>query len=706
MAEETPYVLGTPLPVYEGGNSKQITFVVTQNCNLSCRYCYITHKNQTSRMSFDVARRAADYFLSQNYPQASVVWDFIGGEPLVEIDLVDEICDYIKIESYRRNHKWHDHYMFMFSTNGILYGDPKVQRFINKNRARLSIGITIDGTERKHDLNRVYPDGRGTYKDVVRNVKLWLEQYPNAHTKVTFASTDLPYLKESILHLWQLGLTQVPANVVFEDVWREGDDAVLEDQLRSLADHIIDNKLWKEYNCTFFSDNIGYPNTDESLKSNWCGAGLMVAVDHQGVLYPCIRFMPYSLNNRKGYVVGDIEHGVDPDKLRPFISLSLETQSNRECIECEVASGCAWCQGWNYDSADTPTLYQRATQICKMHKARVRANQYYWARLAAAEGVKRKVTGQRRRHLFILGAGDAVAHCAYRPAGGAQPMPADVLKAGLEFARLNFYRPVVLNSVSGGRLEVPGEYDPLHIVSSRAGDVGAQDIVVHDNETGPGGPSDTAILLLDRDNVGRLDEMARALLEKTRRVNVITRDVGGLSEADLVGYEEQLRLLAAHLLALYRGGQRKEVNILTDRLDLTRPEDCEAGVHSLTLAPNGRFYVCPAFYYHDPESAVGTPAEGVKDSLVMACRRQRAPLCADCGAYHCRRCLFDSQVHTLQLNVPSRLQCMASNTEMKVTAWLGKELAGLGVPQKSEITVGALDPLEERPTWKRVMAQY
>ena len=50
-------------------------------------------------------------------------------------------------------------------------------------------------------------------------------------------------------------------------------------------------------------------------------------------------------------------------------------------INCEVAGGCAWCQGENYDAADTNTFFQRATAICKMHKARVRANNYYWNKL-------------------------------------------------------------------------------------------------------------------------------------------------------------------------------------------------------------------------------------------------------------------------------------------------------------------------------------
>ena len=47
----------------------------------------------------------------------------------------------------------------------------------------------------------------------------------------------------------------------------------------------------------------------------------------------------------------------------------------------EVARGCAWCQGENYDAAETDTVFQRSTAICKMHKARVRANNYYWNKL-------------------------------------------------------------------------------------------------------------------------------------------------------------------------------------------------------------------------------------------------------------------------------------------------------------------------------------
>ncbi|MBD5239206.1 MAG: radical SAM peptide maturase, CXXX-repeat target family [Bacteroidales bacterium] len=372
--------------LWEGGVAKSITFIVTKDCQLACKYCYLVGKNDKERMSWEIAKSAIDYILSHenDFRQKSVIWDFIGGEPFLEIELIDKICDYIKTEMFRLNHHWFNSYRFSFSTNGINYDTPKVQNFISKNREHLSVGITIDGTPRKHDLNRIWkgrgPE-KGSYEDVVRNIPLWLSQFPGVGTKVTISSADLPYIRESVLHLYSLGIKEVNINVVFEDVWHEGDDVLFEQQLVELADEIIDNGYYKEYACSFFAEFIGKPMNPETDNQNWCGAGRMLAVDATGNFYPCTRFAGYSLRDKKPIIIGNVHDGIDKNLLRPFLALDRTTQSPQKCIDCEVASGCAWCQGENYDSADTDTIYQRSTAICKMHKARVRANNYYWNKL-------------------------------------------------------------------------------------------------------------------------------------------------------------------------------------------------------------------------------------------------------------------------------------------------------------------------------------
>ena len=326
--------------------AKNITFIVTKDCQLACKYCYLVGKNTHERMPWEVAKKAIDYILDHegDFREESVVWDFIGGEPFIEIDLID--------------------------------------RFIAKNLTHLSIGITIDGTEMKHDLNRVYKQtGRGSYRDVVRNIPLWLSQFPGAGTKVTISSADIPYIKESVLHLYSLGIHEVNINCVFEDVWAEGDDLKFEEQLTQLADAIIDGGYYRDYVCSFFSEMIGKPLDRVNDNNNWCGAGRMLAVDAAGLFYPCTRFAKYSLRDKPALIIGNVTDGIDSDRLRPFLTLDRCTQSPAECIDCEVASGCAWCQGENYDAASTPTIWQRSTAICRMHKARVRANNYYWNKL-------------------------------------------------------------------------------------------------------------------------------------------------------------------------------------------------------------------------------------------------------------------------------------------------------------------------------------
>lgn len=379
--------------LWQGGISKNITFIVTKDCQLACKYCYLIGKNEKEKMSWSIAKRAIDYILDNEYlfKEKSVIWDFIGGEPFLEIDLIDKICDYLKIEMFRKDHRWFDSYRFNFSTNGINYHTEKVQNFIKKNREHLSIGITIDGTKRKHDLNRVWKDKvpeKGSYEDVVKNIPLWLSQFPDAGTKVTISSEDIPYIKESVFHLYSLGIHEVNINVVFENVWKDEDDKLFEEQLIQLADDIIEKEYYKNYTCSFFSEIIGKPLDPILDNQNWCGAGKMLAVDGNGYFYPCTRFASYSLRQKKPIIIGNISDGIDQNKLRPFLTLDRTTQSPQKCLECEVASGCSWCQGENYDSANTDTIYQRSVAICKMHKARVRANNYYWNKLYKKESKK------------------------------------------------------------------------------------------------------------------------------------------------------------------------------------------------------------------------------------------------------------------------------------------------------------------------------
>jgi len=374
-AEERP-------KTWQEGRAKTVTFIVTEDCQLRCKYCYLAGKNQTRKMDFEVARATIDFLLRDRnaFGEKAVIWDFIGGEPFLEIDLIDRISDYAKLKMYETNHPWFENYRFSFSTNGLLYGKAKVQRYIAKNLRHLSIGISIDGTRQKHDKQRIFPNGRGSYDAVVKNIPLWLQQFPDAATKATISHDDIPYIEDSVLHLFSLGIRHVNMNVVNEDVWQEGDDEAFEQQLMALADRLIERGLTDGRYCSLFNKSVGRPLPKDDDR-NWCGAGKMLAVDGDGVFYPCVRFAPYSLTHQLGRAIGNCFDGIDKNKLRPFLAMTRRSQSPEECLDCEVAGGCSWCSGCNYDVSDDATIYRRATFLCKMHKARVRANRYYWDKL-------------------------------------------------------------------------------------------------------------------------------------------------------------------------------------------------------------------------------------------------------------------------------------------------------------------------------------
>jgi sulfatase maturation enzyme AslB (radical SAM superfamily) len=101
------YLMGSGLGQWKEGKAYEITFIVTEDCNLRCTYCYQAHKNNKHKMTFDIAKKAVDYVLGnpQIFNAEAVLWDFIGGEPLLEIELIDKIVDYIKINSYKSGHK-------------------------------------------------------------------------------------------------------------------------------------------------------------------------------------------------------------------------------------------------------------------------------------------------------------------------------------------------------------------------------------------------------------------------------------------------------------------------------------------------------------------------------------------------------------------------------------------------------------------------
>ncbi|MDO5376839.1 MAG: radical SAM peptide maturase, CXXX-repeat target family [Clostridia bacterium] len=684
--ETSGYKVGKTIPSWKEGNAQTITFVVTEDCNLRCKYCYITHKVSNKKMRLEDAKKFIDYVLTADIKRTeAVIIEFIGGEPLIEVELIDQISDYFKIKAFELGHDWFWNYRFSICTNGVNYSNADVQRYLKKNEGKMSVSMTIDGTREKHNLQRVFPDGTGSYDAIAKNIELWKTQFPGS-TKVTFASADLPLLKDSILDLWDKGVTDVAANVVFEDVWEEGDDRVFEKQLMDLADVILDRHLFDKYVCTLFDETLGGYLGEEQLRQTSCGAGKMMALGTDGKIYPCIRYIPYSLNHEEEWCIGNIDSGIDMERVRPFMTTMTKYQSDAECLSCEIANGCRFCQGFNYDESGTATNFYRAKYICNMHKARVRANDYYFAKLFNRYGIRRESDGSERKRLYFLLADDYVNYCSCsNPVHRHGKMTEEEILEGLQFAHENFFDAIFVHSRSEFAFADRPEYEGyliLHLVPAKFYKEASalhQYLLVFD-ETSYDLPVDgieNCILNVHANDIAHLSAYVSTLLKRVSRINLNVMDID--RTFDEKTYREQLAQIKDELVKMYmEQGIVKEVSIITDICHQEVHAGCQAGDRSFVYAPDHRFYTCSSMYSRDQGAALGNIQDGLSaPKNANLYKLDHMPLCQLCDAYHCSRCIQINRNATKEVNVPPSYQCRKSLIEREIARQYQADMDGM-----------------------------
>lgn len=206
----------------------------------------------------------------------------------------------------------------------------------------------------------------------------------------------------------------------------------------------------------------------------------------------------------------------------------------------------------------------------------------------------------------------------------------------------------------------------------------------------------TVALRISSEHLKELPEKIGSVLGKMARLNIVITDAERMGDEAMVLYAEVLNKLAALVKTEYEAGRAVQLNLLTDRMMLDTMNNCNAGWESLTVAPDGKFYVCPAFYL-DGEKSVGSPAEGLDIKNPQLYRLDHAPICRNCDAYQCRRCIWLNKKLTLEVNTPSHEQCITAHTERNASRKLLAEIRTLGefMPGKDIPEIDYTDPFEK-----------
>ena len=225
------------------------------------------------------------------------------------------------------------------------------------------------------------------------------------------------------------------------------------------------------------------------------------------------------------------------------------------------------------------------------------------------------------------------------------------------------------------------------------------------------GAKNLVLRLAFSEMLAKKDEITKLFASGTR-INLCITDVEQFTDELIETYKQVLNEWNAVLLDLYKQGQSPQFNLLTDRMMLDKMHNCEAGVSNITLAPNGKFYICPAFYYDEQtkvdnqlnhhqltsDNSVGDLENGLDIPNPQLLKLDQAPLCRNCDAYQCRRCLWLNRKLTWDLNTPSHQQCVMAHLERNASRNLLNDIRKVGefMPQIDIKEINYLDPFEVR----------
>lgn len=245
-------------------NVRDITFQVTDDCPMACTYCYQGHKGHL-KMSSKIGKTAIDLLFRLydedkgtfiNHNTEGIILNFIGGEPLMNIRVIDDICTYFLNTCLEKNHPWLKRFRIGLISNGALYFEPEVQNFLKKFDGFVDFSVTIDGPKEIHDACRVYHNGKGNFDDAYAAMKHFNNTYyENLGTKVTIAPENLHNLNKIIDFFIAEGMYSINANCVFEAEWTKNHAKLFYNELRKMADKLL--TLNEDVYISLFDESIG-----------------------------------------------------------------------------------------------------------------------------------------------------------------------------------------------------------------------------------------------------------------------------------------------------------------------------------------------------------------------------------------------------------------------------------------------------------------
>lgn len=344
-----------------------IVLMLSQACNLRCKYCYGDGGSFGSKglMSHDIAVQAVDWLVKHSGAHKTLRVGFMGGEPLMNFEVLRTATLYTENRAAQEGKTA----SFYTTTNGTLLDGEKIS-FLRKHNIRVQ--VSLDGPQEVHDHNRPFANGQGSWKVVTEQIHHLLAECPSAtgHAVLT-GGTKSEIVRRSLKDAGFRDFSILPATAsLFGNVnaHTEENDAVLEEYLSLVAS---DAEEWliaiRDRDVTRIAELSRTTSLAWQIrallygikKRFGCGAGLgMVGVGIDGFLYPCQRFV-----GQAQYRIGHIHDGL-PER---GIHLDSALAHSEECSICFARYTCTG--GCKHDNASSSGhVYSPSVRNCKLRK--------------------------------------------------------------------------------------------------------------------------------------------------------------------------------------------------------------------------------------------------------------------------------------------------------------------------------------------------
>jgi len=342
-------------------NCVQLVLVVTENCNMRCRYCAYSgnyeHVRQHSAKSMapETARRAVDWFAELIEPQRrrnplkKYGLSFYGGEPLTNMPAVRAALDHAA-----------DKHPCLFqpnlTTNGLLL-TAETAEYLAKHDTR--VAVSLDGPQAEHDRERVDMHGEGTHGRIMRNLVQVCNAVPSFVPNGGFI-TVYSYKSDlaGISRFFGATDERMPRVIFAQPVFRKGThywDHATEVEMQRYRDRMQERR---EHYKRAMVEGENVNSFDHILM----GGGIAQVALRKRVNDRGLAFLPYSGACMPGhkiavqtdgqldlcekvnftYPLGTLETGLDGERIRQLILMYQESVL-KGCSMCNVTRLCGLC---------------------------------------------------------------------------------------------------------------------------------------------------------------------------------------------------------------------------------------------------------------------------------------------------------------------------------------------------------------------------